>query len=166
MTDTSARFALPLLQPGQAQKEMFHNEALTLLDIALHGVVESIGDNDPPSTPAFGVCWVVGPAPTEAWAGRADHIAGWTAGGWRFVAPVPGMALWLRASGVWVRFDGAAWSIGIVPALAVHVSGQQVVGARQPAIAEPAGGSVVDGEARAAVASILAALRAHGLIMA
>ena len=27
MTDTeTARWALPLLQPGQAQKEMFHNE--------------------------------------------------------------------------------------------------------------------------------------------
>lgn len=166
MTDTSARFALPLLQPGQAQKEIFHNEALTLLDIALHGVAESIGDNDPPAAPGPGACWIVGPAPTGAWAGRADHIAGWTAGGWRFVAPVPGMALWLRASGVQARFDGSAWSVGIVPAHAVHVSGQQVVGARQPAIAEPAGGAVVDEQARTAVASILAALRAHGLITA
>lgn len=34
MTDTSARFALPLILPGQAQKEIFHNEALALLDAA------------------------------------------------------------------------------------------------------------------------------------
>lgn len=166
MTDTSARFALPLLQPGQAQKEMFHNEALTLLDIALHGVVEAIGEDEPPASPAPGACWIVGAQPTGAWAGMADRIAGWTAGGWRFVAPVPGMTMWLRASNIWAQYDGAAWSTGIVRATAVHVSGQQVVGARQPAIAAPSGGAAADAEARAALGSILAAMRTHGLIAA
>ena len=32
MTDATPRFALPLLAAGQAQKELFHNEALTLPD--------------------------------------------------------------------------------------------------------------------------------------
>ncbi len=44
------------------------------------------------------------------------------------------------------------------------VNGTQVVGARQSAIANPSGGSTVDTEGRAATASILAALRSHGLI--
>jgi hypothetical protein len=28
MADTTPRFALPFILPGQAQKELFHNEAL------------------------------------------------------------------------------------------------------------------------------------------
>ena len=44
------------------------------------------------------------------------------------------------------------------------VSGTQVVGAQQGAIGDPAGGVTVDLQCRAAVASILNALRGHGLI--
>lgn len=32
---TTVRLSLPLLQVGQAQKELSHNEALTLLDFAV-----------------------------------------------------------------------------------------------------------------------------------
>mgnify|MGYP006199852597 CR=1 FL=1 len=32
MSDATARFALPFILPGQAQKELFHNEALTRLE--------------------------------------------------------------------------------------------------------------------------------------
>jgi hypothetical protein len=41
-----------------------------------------------------------------------------------------------------------------------------VVGPQAAAIADPDGGAVVDGEARTAIAAILAALRSHGLIAA
>lgn len=43
-------------------------------------------------------------------------------------------------------------------------AGLQVVGAQQAAISDPAGGATTDAEARAAIASILDALKAHGLI--
>jgi hypothetical protein len=46
----------------------------------------------------------------------------------------------------------------------VQISGKQVVGPRQPAIAAPSGGTVVDGEARSAIGAILAALATHGLL--
>jgi hypothetical protein len=45
-----------------------------------------------------------------------------------------------------------------------RVGSQKVVGARQGAITNPTGGSVIDVEGRAATVSILTAMRAHGLI--
>lgn len=164
MAETSSRFGLPYLQAGQAQKELFHNEALTTIDAMLHAVALSAGENDPPSSPAVGQCWVVGTSPTGAWAGHAGAVAAWTDGGWRFIAPLEGMTVWLVADQLWARRGASGWIIGDVPAQSVRVSGVQVVGARQPAIADPSGGALVDAQARAALMSLLAAARAHGLI--
>ena len=162
--DDTARFALPLLAPGQAPTEMWHNEALALLDIAVHAGVEEIGRDVPPVAPLPGQCWIVGRAPTGAWADRADAIAGWTAGGWRFVAARGGLRAWHAPSGQEAVYDGTAWHRGVVRAARVLVDGQQVVGTRGAAIASPAGGATVDGDVRRCVEEILISLRSHGLI--
>lgn len=164
MTETSARFALPHILPGQAQKELFHNEALALIDAALHPVAESIGDDDPPVSPDIGQCWIVGATPTGEWTGMAQKLACWTIGGWRFVSPAEGMAIWLPAAGLWARHAAGAWSEGVLPVAELHVDGLRVVGAREPSIAAPSGGTTVDSEARSTIALMLAALRNHGLI--
>ncbi|NNC72613.1 MAG: DUF2793 domain-containing protein [Sphingomonadaceae bacterium] len=78
MTDTTPRFALPQLLTGHAQKEIWHNEALALIDAVLHPVAESRGDNTPPANPAAGQCWITGSAPVGDWAGEADWLAIWT----------------------------------------------------------------------------------------
>lgn len=52
---------------------------------------------------------------------------------------------------------------GIHVVTGYFINGQQVIGRRQPKIAAASGGKVVDSEARAVLADILAALRAHGL---
>jgi hypothetical protein len=39
-----------------------------------------------------------------------------------------------------------------------------VVGARQPPVPSPSGGTIIDAEARVAIAQISAALMSHGLI--
>ena len=44
------------------------------------------------------------------------------------------------------------------------IDGDQVVAASEPAIPSPTGGQIVDSEARAAIDSLLAAMRRHGLI--
>lgn len=163
MTETSARFQLPFLVPGQAQKEMFHNEALAAIDALLHASVESHVLADPPAVPAPGQSWIIAAPATGAWAGRANFLASWTGGGWRFASPVEGMLVWNRASSLWLRWTGAAWSDGTLPASAVLIGGQQVVGARLPAVASPSGGTVIDAEARAAVAALIATLKSHGL---
>ena len=164
MSDTTARFALPLLAAGQAQKEINHNEALTLLDLLAQPVAETSGDNSPPGAPVAGKAWIVGASPTGAWAGHAAMLALWTDGGWRFIAPLEGMSVWVKATGLWTRRTASGWSDGTLPAAALQLGGNQVVGARQAAIASPAGGTTIDSQARATLSAILAMLRTHGLI--
>ena len=156
------RLALPLLQPGQAQKEMTVNEAVARLDIAVQGAVVAATDA-PPTDPDPGDCWIVSGAPSGDWAGHAHEIAGWTRSGWLFVQPREGTQLWVGSTVGAAVFTGGAWQLGELHGK-LFVEGDQVVGARGAAITEPSGGSTVDAEARAVIASMLVALRAHGLI--
>jgi len=158
------RLALPLLLAGQAQKEVTHNEALALLDIASCPAVESADFAAPPGAPMVGQCWIVAEGATGVWADHVDALAGWTAGGWRFVAPLMGMSAWVADRGHRVLWNGMAWRDEAVRADGVYQDGVRVLGPRGGAIADPVGGSVVDVESRAAVQAMLAALRTHGMI--
>ena len=164
MANDTARLALPLLQAGQAQKEMTHNEALTQIDMLVHPLVESAGVEMPPASPARGQSWIVGAAPTGAWTGQAHAIAGWTDGGWRFVAPVEGMAAQVRDRGHPMTFDGSIWTDAAVRADGYYQGGVRIIGGRGAAISEPFGGAIIDAECRATVGALLATMRAHGLI--
>lgn len=164
--ETSTRLGLPLLQPGQAQKELSHNEALTLLDMAVQASVEAVGLDTPPEAPLPGACWIVGAAPRGAWRGQAQALAGWTAGGWRFVAPQPGMTVWSEADRADARFDGSRWTVGTLAASHLILGGFAMLGPPRPAIAAPANGSTIDAEARVTITTILAALQTLGLIAA
>ncbi|NIJ21631.1 hypothetical protein FHS95_003334 [Sphingomonas naasensis] len=164
MTDTATpRLLFPLLQPGQAQKEMFHNAALALLDMNVQPAAVAAGTNVPPEAPEAGDCWIVGAAPTDEWAGHAHAVAGWTSSGWQFVSPREGAQFWLGAAQGVARFIAGAWRVGETHGK-LFVEGDQVVGSRGDPIAEPAGGTTVDAEARAVIVSVLEALRTHGLI--
>ena len=164
MSDQTSRLALPLLHAAQAQKEMTHNEALTLIDLLLHGCVAGVAEDTPPANPAVGACWIIGTAPTGAWTGKARQVAGMTDGGWRFVPPREGMTLWWSGSETTVVFRGRSWRTGEVRGTRLTIDGVPVVGAQRAAIAAPSGGSVRDEEARTALSAVLAALRGHGLI--
>jgi hypothetical protein len=165
MSDTQTdRFALALLQPGQAQKEMFHNDALATLDLIVQPVAEAMGVDTPPIAPESGQSWIVGDVPTGAWTGKAGHLAGWSGSGWRFVTPVEGMTIWVTADALTARFSSGRWVGGEEVCAHLVIAGDRVVGPRQAAVPNPAGGGVIDVESRAAVTAILAALRAHGLI--
>lgn len=148
MTDTLAtpRFSLPLLALAQAQKEVTHNEALTMIDALIHAAVEDGPLNVPPPAPGEGQCWLVGVAASGAWAGKAGALALWSAGGWRFTAPRAGMRAVRLTDGAWLRFDGSAW---IEPAT----------------IASPTGGTTVDSQARSAIFALILLLDAQGLLI-
>ena len=166
MTEQTSRLALPLLQAGQAQKELFHNEALALLDLAVQATVIGINVQIPPTEPRVGQCWIVGNSPQGDWAGHANHIAGWTTGGWRFVPPIEGMYAWCTTDTLWVQHIGDTWVAGQLAAREVRIGGQKIIGPRQSGIDQPSGGATVDTEARTAISEVLTALRNHGLIAA
>jgi Protein of unknown function (DUF2793) len=143
------RFSLPLLAVGQAQKELTHNEALMLLDALVQPAAESRTTEIPPNlgpTDA-GKCWVVDGASSGAWSGRDSHIACWNGDDWRFIAPSTGMQIHLADTGDREIYIDNQWL-------------------DSPAINDPAGGSVVDGEARAAITALLVHLRSIGFISA
>jgi hypothetical protein len=158
------RLSLPFLSVGQSQKEFVHNEALQTLDILVAGAVEEPPLATPPAAPILGACYIVGTAATDSWSGMSGLIAGWTSGGWRFIAPAEGMRFYVRATGVWATFREGAWEYGAVRGASLLIGDQQVVGSRNAAIAAPSGGSMIDAQARTTLTAILSALRTHGLI--
>ncbi|MXO75609.1 DUF2793 domain-containing protein [Altererythrobacter aerius] len=123
--------------PGQAQKEVSVNAALARADILLHPAIE--GESAaPPASPRDGECWPVAADGTGAFAGHAGELASFTLGQWHFTPPFPGLRVHDRAAGQAIVFLDS-WQ-------------------RVPQPALPAGGAVVDAEARAAIAELVRAL--------
>lgn len=142
---SSPRLALPMLFAGQSQKEVTVNEALILTDLLLHPVVEGTLAT-PPTTPSLGQSWIVGNAATGAFAGQSGRIAAWTEGGWRFIAPMTGMRVYDLGIGSHRIFNGT-WTRSAAPSAAT-------------------GGTVVDTQARAVLASVIGLLKDAGIFSA
>jgi hypothetical protein len=138
---------LPLLAAGQAQKEITHNEALVLIDALIAARVEAANAVTPPAAPVAGQCWALGASPTGAWQGKGGQLAVWTAGGWRFCAVAAGFAVRVATSGARWQKSGTGWAAPTV-------------------LATPSGGTVIDSEARAAIATLKTVLTASGYIAA
>lgn len=111
---------MPLLQAAQAQKHVTVNEALTLLDGLCQITLGSISRTDPPAAPVEGQAWAVPAGASGAWDGAAGHVALFSNGGWRFVAPRYGWRAVVLDSGRQAIHDGTEWREG---ALAVAASG-------------------------------------------
>lgn len=80
---TTPDLGIPLVATQQAQPEVTHNEGIYLLQAVLNGVITQ--QNAPPGSPTAGDAYIVGTAPTGAWSGRANCVAIYTDGGWRFL---------------------------------------------------------------------------------
>lgn len=161
--DTTARHLLPFIFPGQAFKEVTHNEGLIRLDAIVQCAVEDVAAAEAAGA-ADGMAWVVGAAPTGAWAQHPGEIAVRADGGWTFVTPSPGFVAWNKATKAHMVYDGSAWVTDGWPAGGLRIGGKQVVGPQRAGIPAPSGGTTADAEARAAIGQILLTLRAHGLI--
>lgn len=142
-TSGTAKFALPLLFPGQAQKEFTLNHALTLLDtLLLMAVVGS--QATPPAVPSEGDAYRITVPASGAWSGKEDAIALRIGEGWKILDPLDGMRIYDQSAGQMLCYH-SQWRSASEPAL-------------------PTGGTVVDVEARSSIAEIVDAMRAVGLI--
>ncbi|MEO0030795.1 MAG: hypothetical protein RIS94_553 [Pseudomonadota bacterium] len=142
---TSSRHALPMLFAGQSQKEVTVNEALALADLLIHPVVQGVA-SAAPASPLAGQCWIVANGATGAFAGKDKMIAGWTEGGWRFLPPCKGMRAFDATLGSH-RIYTTDWSNFSAPAAV-------------------SGGTVVDAQARAAIAALVSLLQGAGIFSA
>jgi hypothetical protein len=122
MTAT-ARLGLPLIEAGQAQKHVTHNEALAALDRVVQALVVDRDLATPPASPAEGAGYIVAASPTGAWTGQAGRIATWVDGGWTFTVPALGHRVWLADEARLLVWTGSAWvdpvsgAIGAISAL-------------------------------------------------
>jgi hypothetical protein len=142
-TSTTPRHSLPYLIAGQAQKEVFVNEALARIDALIQPVVAGTRAS-PPAEPAPGECWIVAVGASGDWIGADDHLASWDGGQWTLHPPFAGLRAFDLAEDR-VRTYTVDWDFA-------------------PTLAEPSGGSVIDIEVRATVTAILDILRAQRII--
>jgi hypothetical protein len=94
----------------------FANTASSIRDGTLIGgqrryIVESQTVNTPPGSPALGVYWIIGSAPTGAWAGQAAKIAtSYDGTTWTIISPVNGLEAFDRAlGGNYIFRTGLGW---------------------------------------------------------
>jgi len=142
---STPRFSLPLLFAGQAQKEITVNEALTEIDILLHTAIEA-EVNTPPAAPVVGQAWLAGSAPIGVFAGKSSQIAAWTDGGWRFIVPHDGVVVFDRNRSCLRLFCGG-WRSFTAPS-------------------SPSGGTIIDVQARNAIATLITQLQQAGIFSA
>ena len=100
---------LPLLEASQAQKHVTHNEALLLLDAAIHLSVISRSLAAPPAVPVEGDRYLVAASATGDWAGQDGNLGMREASAWRFSVPRSGWRLWVEDELKFFVFDGTIW---------------------------------------------------------
>ena len=112
MPNTTNRVLLPYILQSQSQKEVTHNSGLDLIDALLQAACVSVSVNTPPGSPLAGDCYVIGTAPTGAWAGQAKKFTFYTTG-WNFITPWEGLTVWANDTNTLMTYDGANWVTSI-----------------------------------------------------
>jgi hypothetical protein len=64
----------------------------------------------PPGSPVEGARYIVGPAPSGAWAGQAGKIAAYQDGAWAYYAPRAGWLAWVADEDRLYAWEGSAWA--------------------------------------------------------
>ncbi|MBN7822439.1 DUF2793 domain-containing protein [Bowmanella yangjiangensis] len=88
------------------------NESISIIDALLQIAVVSVGDNTPPVSPASGARYIVGTAPTGAWAGQANKLARWLDSTWtffdaRYAVNLANVHFYVRGGAGWVDVTAA-----------------------------------------------------------
>ncbi|MGH8520137.1 MAG: DUF2793 domain-containing protein [Gammaproteobacteria bacterium] len=118
---TTPLLALDEISASQSQKETSHNQALRQHEgRTVRALSKDL--NTPPGSPADGDSYVIGPAPTGVWAGKAFQVAVFIGTAWVYWVPKEGVALWINDLDTSYVYDGAAWIVlagaGLAPPFA------------------------------------------------
>lgn len=138
---TSPDLGLPFIDVQQAQPEVTHNEALLLLQAVTNGAIDR-GINAPPGSPTIGDIYIIGSAPTGAWAGRANCITIYSGTAWDFIpgedssgtpitmgARQEGMRIWVRDENTMYVWNGTTWlNFASTPAVATDYGQRAITG--------------------------------------
>lgn len=84
------------------------NANLRIMDILVQAAVINRSTNTPPAG-VLGATYIIGSAPTGAWAGHANKIAHYANGAWLIVTPVSGWEFYITDEGRWCQYNGTAW---------------------------------------------------------
>ncbi|CTQ49329.1 DUF2793 domain-containing protein [Jannaschia donghaensis] len=122
MSENTRILSLPLIQGGQAQKHITHNEALRRLDALVQPVALDLDLTEPPLLPDEGDRHIVATGATGDWAGRDGTLAVREGDGWTFISPAPGWQIHVIALGSTVTFDGVAWRTAQIRTLGINAT--------------------------------------------
>ncbi|MGY6705317.1 DUF2793 domain-containing protein [Roseinatronobacter sp.] len=111
LPETSARLAMPYIQPAQAQKHVTHNEALRLLDVVVQLSLVTRTLTAPPLTPQNGSCYLVPVGAGGDWVGQAGQIALRDNDAWDFLTPRAGWLAMVLDEDRLLFFDGTDWRV-------------------------------------------------------
>jgi len=106
---TTHRLKLPLIAASQAQKEITHNEALTVLDVLSHLAVLDRDLTAPPGGSSDGDCYLVATGGSGDWAGQDGKIASYADGAWEFFPAVLGMLALIADEGTIAVYTVLGW---------------------------------------------------------
>ena len=104
MTDTINN-AIPFVPENTIDPAAGLNLSLNTIDALLQVLVQSVGENTPPAG-VEGQRFIVGTAPTGAWAGQANKLARFLDGGWQFF---DARHVLNAADGLWYVRSSSAW---------------------------------------------------------
>lgn len=141
----SPLLGLPMLFTGQAQKEVFVNEAHSLIDAIAHCAIEGSAST-PPATPISGSNWLVGTGASGDWSGMDGKVACCQSGNWLFVTPFDGFRVFDRSRSQFAHYSGG-WKT-------------------PTSVIAPTGGTTIDTQARTTLANLISALQTAGVLPA
>lgn len=101
--------SLPLISASQAQKHITANESTIGLDaLAQLSVIDLV--NTPPGSPSDGDRYILGAAPSGAFAsGSPDDVAAYYNGVWTFYRPRSGWIAYRQDAIKFYAFNGSSW---------------------------------------------------------
>lgn len=106
--ENTTNLKLPLLISNQSQKEITHNEALTIIDNILQNGIIDKDLTTPPASPNPNDLYIVGTSATGDWADEDGHLAYYD-NGWRFLEAREGATFWVNDEDCLYTYNGLSW---------------------------------------------------------